>query len=727
MRSLVVVWAIALPFAGLVACNSIIGSTEHGLAPDADSGDATSGADVTSAGNDARPDAPDASVRDARQDDADGGTRSSDADGSLLADRTGADAKDSAPEAAAADAADAEAGCGAGYVTCDGGACAKVASDLHNCGACGHDCALLPNVSGSALTCNNGVCGYQCSASYGDCADAGTGCATLLQTSSNCGRCGAGCTGTMTLCAQSTPGAYACTLSCPSGETNCSGTCANVMTDPQNCGSCGFGCIPPALGTATCDGGVCGKACGTLSLCGNACVDEKADDANCGGCGVSCTGGETCQAGVCGCPGGSHDCSGVCSSNTSTASCGATSCTACAAPAGGDATCNGTACGMSCSDTSAPHLCGSGATATCVNTVIDSANCGACGTACAGGKTCQSSVCACPASASTTCGTLCVNLQSDGANCGACGHDCQGGLCLGGVCQPRALGAASGAQEIALDSKNVAANVYWTDRQTPSVVGKVVVATGASSNIGSALGLAWNLAVTSTRVFWGNDNGSAGSIMTVPIAGGTPTSVVSADSPYFVVADATNVYWTSFVNATESQAPIAGAGAAVPLGSTSVWSLALDSTSVYWAAPLETTPAIMKAPIGGGGPAVVVTQTAPSPLYLTVDATNVYFITQANAFSSGGVLSGGTSGIWKAPITGGAAVPLVTGLNNPLGISVDSTSVYWCDSGTETISKIAIAGGTAVTVASGVGFITDLAVDTKTIYFAAGGVWALAK
>ena len=159
---------------------------------------------------------------------------------------------------------------------------------------------------------------------------------------------------------------------------------------------------------------------------------------------------------------------------------------------------------------------------------------------------------------------------------------------------------------------------------TGATVGKVTVATGASVTLATGQGAALNIAVNATRVFWANDTGSTGTIMTVPINGGTATPVVSADNPYYVTADAANVYWTSFVNAAVSQVAISG-GAPVPLGSSNVSGIAVDATSVYWAVPIGSpadNAGVMKAPIGGGGPAVQVTSTPVAPLYLTVDATN---------------------------------------------------------------------------------------------------------
>jgi hypothetical protein len=77
----------------------------------------------------------------------------------------------------------------------------------------------------------------------------------------NCGTCGEVCTGGQT-CQNGQ-----CT--CPSGQTDCSGTCKNLNTDQLNCGGCGTVC------TGVCQNGACtcpatdkpGGSCGcTYSL-----------------------------------------------------------------------------------------------------------------------------------------------------------------------------------------------------------------------------------------------------------------------------------------------------------------------------------------------------------------------------------------------------------------------------------------------------------------------------
>jgi hypothetical protein len=242
-----------------------------------------------------------------------------------------------------------------------------------------------------------------------------------------------------------------------------------------------------------------------------------------------------------------------------------------------------------------------------------------------------------------------------------------------------------------------------------------------------ASGQTWpvGLAVDAHHVYWANGGGEAGnygpsnvglgSIVKVPLCGGSPTTLASGQiNPWSVAVDATSVYWITYgsvenpVNGTVMKAPLAG-GPATTLasGQSGPMSMAIDATSVYWVNAGDVTAgAVVKVPLDGGEPTTLVA--GPQPFRdIALDAQNVYFTTV-----DGDVL--------KAPLDGGTPTTLATGTVNPGGLAVDATHVYWSEGGS--VHSVPLDGGPSATLTPISGAST-LAVDATSIYWssAAGG------
>jgi hypothetical protein len=86
----------------------------------------------------------------------------------------------------------------------------------------------------------------------------------------------------------------ACRCATGLGPCGANGQCIDILSSEQDCGACGHACVTGQ----TCNGGVC--ACpGTQSVCGTACRDLGSDPVNCGTCGMRCGAGTQCLFGGC--------------------------------------------------------------------------------------------------------------------------------------------------------------------------------------------------------------------------------------------------------------------------------------------------------------------------------------------------------------------------------------------------------------------------------------------
>jgi DNA-binding NarL/FixJ family response regulator len=147
--------------------------------------------------------------------------------------------------------------------------------------------------------------------------------------------------------------------------------------------------------------------------------------------------------------------------------------------------------------------------------------------------------------------------------------------------------------------------------------------------------------------------------------------------------------------------------------------LALDATHLYWSiqcrppACCSEDGAVLRVPLGGGAPEVVLPLLASSVTEITLDATTVWLTTSAD-------------GIWSVPKAGGQPTQLVT--EGSFGaIAVDDTTVYAAgylpsasSQGAFDLYAIPKAGGDPVGLTDGK-TIHGLALDSWNVYCLA--VW----
>jgi hypothetical protein len=187
---------------------------------------------------------------------------------------------------------------GRGGMMAAGDVCVDTLTNAMNCGACGTACP-------AGAGCVDGTCG--CPAGETQCAGGRGGignCVDLGADNANCGSCGNACPGAMPLCSGG-----ACVLSCVAPTTQCAGggglagrgggaggggTCADLSSDKTNCGFCGATCT----GNLQCQDGACACLAPFVNCSGN-CANLVTDNANCGSCGTVCVSPATCTNGAC--------------------------------------------------------------------------------------------------------------------------------------------------------------------------------------------------------------------------------------------------------------------------------------------------------------------------------------------------------------------------------------------------------------------------------------------
>jgi hypothetical protein len=184
--------------------------------------------------------------------------------------------------------------------------------------------------------------------------------------------------------------------------------------------------------------------------------------------------------------------------------------------------------------------------------------------------------------------------------------------------------------------------------------------------------------------------------MRLALTGGQPTPLaVNQSDPAGLTVDASNVYWVNSISDTVMSVPIAG-GTPVTIAAETkertrvarIYAIAVDSTSVYWTSGSNAGfGAVEKAPIGGGTPVTLATgwemasmtsdpnalshaiSQSPS-MGIAVDATAIYW-TNVGAGRSGTVMTVG--------LAGGTATTLASDQDGPTAIVVDAGNIYWAN------------------------------------------------
>jgi hypothetical protein len=323
-----------------------------------------------------------------------------------------------------------------------------------------------------------------------------------------------------------------------------------------------------------------------------------------------------------------------------------------------------------------------------------------------------------------------ADASADPANCGACGHDCLGGACNQGVCGSVTLAVTHGAVGLAVDSTFA----YWADSDAGAInkVSKSLTHEGTPSPVvtGSQAQNVQGIATDGTYIYW-TVKVAAGSVYrALPTGTGVTLLASNQSQPDWIATNGTTVAWTNQKGNQVMAAPVSGNGTVVPTQLNAIGEngsipagIAIDGASVYYVTKTTGGGLAESAPLGDGGavtelgtgtyvsvaadsnnvywtggasnpnvyqnkkggtPTTEKTIAAGAltcPLGVASDGTNVYFLDQGT--STCGALGTDAGALYRVPVghSGSLPPPLLTGFDNPQGMTMDSTAVYWVTGG----------------------------------------------
>ncbi len=308
---------------------------------------------------------------------------------------------------------------------------------------------------------------------------------------------------------------------------------------------------------------------------------------------------------------------------------------------------------------------------------------------------CSEGACTC---IGAVCVGTCFDTTNDNANCGGCGITCSG-TCTAGRCD-LLLGTGGLLTGIAVDAENL----YWTEDYFDGDVMKLPLDGGVVSTVAKSP-YAGFLAVDLSNLYWVTST----TVVQAPLDGGTPVTLLATgqSQAYGIAVDSQNVYWTTLGASGSSDGsvmsvPIGGGTAtqdSSPPSPMSFAGIVVNATNVYWG---SSTGEIMTAPLDGGAPTTLASGQGP-PSAIALDAANLYW----NAQNS----------IVKLSLDGGPPVTLATGTGG-ISIALDSSNVYYPNGNGNALVSVPIAGGALTTVANdSYGTPLSVVVDANHVYW----------
>lgn len=278
--------------------------------------------------------------------------------------------------------------------------------------------------------------------------------------------------------------------------------------------------------------------------------------------------------------------------------------------------------------------------------------------------------------------------------------------------------------------------VYWTSYDSGTL--QRVAKNGGPAELLAQLRRdgAPNLDVDDTSVYFSvdDDSGSSRYVARMSKAGGTPTTIAAGQygTIPLKVKDGF-VYWLSGpglgTQPLEVPARVSINGGAVQMLSSSTTAgsakLVVDGAYVYWTAYGDlsaTSGNVYRVPLDGSGPPTTLLSGIDSPYGIAVDSTSVFVGIGVTANTTDGHFDGAVLRVDKSANSPASPVVLADQQAQPFSLAVDDSYVYWGDRLSGYIMRAPKAGGAATPVVSGYGGFEAIAVDDQYVYWIFGSV-----
>jgi hypothetical protein len=201
---------------------------------------------------------------------------------------------------------------------------------------------------------------------------------------------------------------------------------------------------------------------------------------------------------------------------------------------------------------------------------------------------------------------------------------------------------------------------------------------------------------------------SGGAVMRVSFAGGAPEALAPDQPlPTDLAVDGQRAYWLDRFRGILSSVPVTGGSATVVARTGIASELTIDATYAYWLDSEATRTTLMRVPLAGGQPSVLVA-TLPLTRALAIDSKNAYW-TDSDGLDDQGM---GEKRLMQVPLAGGPTTTLFTTVPDSAfdagsAFALDATSIYLFrslpltvgqSSYRSTLLKVPLSGGDPTTV-----------------------------